>query len=98
MTGSVSSLFQAIPSMPESHGSEYVRSGSKGGDACASMRLAMFGMRSLSSSCTQPWSTYSAGKRELSVATMMSRSIPLPWDRRPWILAKNSSLELTSSK
>ena len=37
------------------------------------------------------------GKRELSVRTMMSRSIPRPCDKRPWIFPKYVALSLTSS-
>ena len=58
----------------------------------------MFGMRSLSSSSTQPWSTSSPGKRELSVNTKMSRSIPSPCESGPCTFAKYSALSLISSK
>src|SRR4029078_1273028 len=37
--GPVSFSFQAIPVMPDCHGREYLRSGSNGGLACASIRL-----------------------------------------------------------
>jgi hypothetical protein len=97
-TGPVRSSFQAMPVIPDCHGSEYSRSGSKGGLACASIRFSMFGMRSLSSFCTQPSPMRSPGYRELSVNTKMSRSMPWPCDKGPWTLAKYSSLSLISSK
>ncbi len=97
-TGPVSSSFQAIPVMPDCHGSEYSRSGSKGGLACASIRFTMFGIRSLSSFCTQPSPISSPGKRELSVKTKMSRSMPRPCESGPWTFAKYSALSLISSK
>ena len=97
VTGPVSSSFQAIPSIPENQGRVYSRFGSKGGLACASMRFAKFGMRSLSSFSAQPCEMYSPSGRSLSVETMMSRPIPCPWLRRPWIVAKYSELELMSS-
>ena len=84
--------------MPDCHGSEYVRSGSNGGLACASMRFAMFGILSLSSSSTQPLSIISPRKRSLSVRTMMSRSIDWPCESGRWIFPKYSAFELMSSK
>ena len=59
VTGPVTSSFHAMPSMPENHGSVYSRFGSKGGLACAAMRLEMFGMSSLSSFSAQSLFRYS---------------------------------------
>ncbi len=98
VTGPVSFSFQAMPVIPDCHGSEYVRSGSNGGLFCASIRLEMFGIRSLSSSSTQPLSIISPRKRSLSVRTMMSRSIEFPCESGRWIFPKYSPFELMSSK
>ena len=57
----------------------------------------MFGIRFLSSFSTHSLLTSSAGKRELSVMTMMSRSIPRPCESGPWIFPKYVALSLTSS-
>ena len=94
----MSSSFHAIPVIPDCHGSEYSRLGSNGGLACASTRFSMFGMRLVSSFCTQPSLTRMPGKRELSVNTKMSRSIPSPCDSGPCTFAKYSALSLISSK
>ena len=98
VTGPVSFSFQAIPVIPDCHGNDQVRSGSNGGDACASIRFTMFGISSLLSSSTQPLLFMSPRKRSLSVSTMMSRSIPLPCESGPWIFPKYSAFELMSSK
>ncbi len=97
-TGPVRSSFHAIPVIPDCQGSEYSRSGSNGGLACASMRFSMFGISSLSSFCTHSCSMSSPGKRELSVNTKMSRSIPWPCESGPCTFAKYSALSLISSK
>ena len=57
----------------------------------------MFGMTLLSSFSTQPFLTSSAGYGELSVMTIMSRSIDWPRRQRAWIFPKNLALSLTSS-
>ena len=57
----------------------------------------MFGIAFLSSFSAQPFSISSAGKRELSVRTMMSRSIDWPRESGPWIFPKNTALSLMSS-
>jgi hypothetical protein len=97
-TGPVRSSFQAMPVIPDCQGSEYSRSGSKGGLACASIRFSMFGISSLSSFCTHPSPIRSPGKRELSVNTKMSRLIPWPFESGPCTFAKYSALSLISSK
>ena len=96
-TGPVTSSFQAMPVMPDCQGSEYSRFGSNGGLACASIRLEMFGIRSLSSFSAQPLLIMRPGKRELSVRTMMSLSIPRPCESGPWIFPKYWALSLMSS-
>ena len=96
-TGPVTSSFHAMPVMPDCHGSEYLRSGSNGGCCCAVIRLDMFGMRSGTSGSAQPRSIMRPGNRELSVRTMMSRSIPRPCDSGPWIFPKYWALSLISS-
>jgi hypothetical protein len=96
--GPVSFSFHAMPGHPDCHGSEYLRSGSNGGLFCASIRFEKFGIRSLSSSSTQPLSIIRPRKRSLSVRTMMSRSIELPCESGRWIFPKYSAFELMSSK
>ena len=90
--------FVAMPVMPDNHGMLYDRSGSNGGLACAGIRFELLGMRLLSSFSSHSFWTSSPGKRELSVITMMSRSIPRPWDSGPWIFPKYEALSLMSSK
>ncbi len=97
VTGSVSFAFQAMPVMPDCHGRLYVRSGSQFGCASAGCRFLMFGIALLSSFSVQPFWIIREGKRELSVRTMMSRSIDCPRDSGPWIFPKNEALSLMSS-
>ena len=62
------------------------------------MRFEKFGIFSRSSSSSQFSSIIRPGYRELSVMTMISRSIPSPFESGPWIFPKYSSFELISSK
>jgi hypothetical protein len=94
----VSFVFVAIPVMPDCHGIEYSRFGSKLGSRSASWRLSKFGIALLSSFSAQPLSISRLGKRELSVRTMMSRSIDCPCESGRWIFPKYVALSLTSSK
>ena len=48
----------------------------------------MFGIALLSSFSAQPFAISSDGKRELSVRTMMSRSIDWPCESGRWIFPK----------
>ncbi len=48
----------------------------------------MFGIALLSSFSTQPFLIKRSGYRELSVMTMMSRSIDCPRESGPWIFPK----------
>ncbi len=57
----------------------------------------MFGIALLSSFSAQPLSIRRPGKRELSVRTMMSRSIDWPCESGPWIFPKYDALSLMSS-
>ena len=84
----VSFVFVAIPVMPDCHGIEYSRFGSKLGCRSASWRLSKFGIALLSSFSAQPLSISRPGKRELSVSTTMSRSIDWPCDSGLWIFPK----------
>ena len=84
--------------MPDCHGIEYSRSGSNGGLFWTSSRLSKFGICSRSSASSQFSSIIRPGYRELSVMTMISRSIPSPFESGPWIFPKYSSWELVSSK
>ena len=83
----LASTFVAIPAIPDVQGRLYSRAGSNGGLCCAAMRFSMLGIRSLSSFWTNSCLTRRPGKRELSVLTMMSRSIPRPWESGGRILA-----------
>jgi hypothetical protein len=87
-----------MPSIPESHGNEYSRSGSNGGCCCAAIRFETFGIRSLSSFCAHPCVMYWPSGRSLSVETMMSRPMPSPEESGPWTFAKYCPLSLMSSK
>ena len=84
----VSFVFVAIPVMPDCHGIEYSRFGSKLGSLSASWRLPKFGIAFLSSFSAQPLSISRPGKRELSVSTTMSRSIDCPCESGRWIFPK----------
>jgi hypothetical protein len=57
-----------------------------------------FGIALRSSFSSQPLSIRMAGKRELSVRTMMSRSIDWPCESGRWIFPKYVALSLMSSK
>ena len=94
----VSFVFVAIPVIPDCHGQAVLAVGSKLGCASESCRFLMFGIALLSSCSAQPLSIRSPGKRELSVRTMMSRSIDWPCDSGRWILPKYEALSLMSSK
>ena len=93
----VTFLFVAMPVMPDCQGMEYSRSGSKLGWRSESCRFLKFGMALLSSFSAQPLSISRPGKRELSVRTMMSRSIERPCESGPWIFPKYEALSLMSS-
>ena len=77
-----------MPVIPDCHGRLYSRFGSKLGCCKESCRFLMFGIALLSSFSAQPLSISRPGKRELSVRTMMSRSIDWPCDSGRWIFPK----------
>ena len=87
-----------MPVMPDCHGRLYSRLGSKLGFLSVSWRFLMLGIALLSSFSAQPLSIRSPGKRELSVRTMMSRSIDWPCESGRWIFPKYVALSLMSSK
>src|SRR5438093_8998460 len=86
-----------MPVIPDCQGRLYSRFGSQFGCRRAGTRFEMFGIALLSSFSTQPLRINSDGKRELSVITMMSRSIDWPRESGPWIFPKYCEFELMSS-
>lgn len=86
----------AIPVIPDCHGTEDLRPGSKAGELSSGSRyLTTFGCRDRSISWTQPSRT----KRAHIQSLMTMRSRPVRWwfIRDGLILPKNSSLSLISS-